>query len=85
MVVISVYADVIRICQFPDSSSFDVIWAKTRLSPSLWYIKVVIATKVTLCLLGFVISTESLWASGNSTVVYKTQHIDIMDIRYFKQ
>ena len=64
----------------PGSSSLDVTWSKIRFSSNTRYIKVVIVSKVTNCLPDFGIITESLWASGGATVVYKTQHIDIMDI-----
>ena len=77
----------------PESLSFDITWAKARFisSPWIqdslrrWYIKVVIVTKITFCLPDLVIITESICAAGGPTVVYKTQHIDIIDIRYFKQ
>ena len=49
------------------------------------YIKVVFIAKFTLCLSNLVIIAESLWASGGSTFIHKTQYTDRMHISYFKQ
>ena len=45
----------------------------------------VFIAKFTLCLSNLVIIAESLWASGGSTVIHKTQYTDGMYINYFKQ